>query len=194
MELVGMDYGSFCPVYADPSDEISLSGFIDTCKLPDKNINKTDLNLLIPEIPFDDKKFLKFYYDISSFAEAIEWATANIVNPYNNIRRVIDSAWRSYGDEANVIDYPLIDIYLHFAKTKWYRLLHKTIIKTLTPKQKKKHMKTKDEIMEMIDKNFVQSIISKFYTENKKQLSNMPSASDIIKKIMTNSLEKIRKI
>ena len=95
----------------------------DTCNNP-THINdhfKKDmaLNMLIPSIDFNPEEFLKIYYNIFSFEDALNWLDKNSHLTINTKIRIIESAFIAYGKTLDIIDFRLINFISDIIKYKW---------------------------------------------------------------------------
>ena len=118
---------AFCPVgeldEIDPKTGNKTSHIIDECSVPTSNKQLSDkeleLNILIPNIDFTCEHFLKIYYNVYSFEDAINWILTNKHVPYLTKKRVLDCSWRTYHKEMELVDSRLVDIYIDIIKKKW---------------------------------------------------------------------------
>jgi len=80
----------FCAV-VDNREVVDEINYVDTCNITEETKNKNiDIEILIPTIPFDSKRFLEIYYDIKSYFSGIEWFELNKFAPLLNRKRVLN--------------------------------------------------------------------------------------------------------
>jgi hypothetical protein len=126
----------FCPINVQ---EKKLSNgkiekyYIDTCNIP---TNKTDifkkemeLSMLIPHIDFNSNEFLKIYYNIFSFEDALNWLDKNIHLTINTKIRVIESAIIAYNKTLDIIDFRLVNFFIELIKYKWINYIYNKLNK-----------------------------------------------------------------
>ena len=126
----------FCPVkeweYIDP-DGKKIIRTTDICYHPteskDLSGKEFEMNILTPNIDFNDKQFLKIFYDIHSFEDAINWIDNKKYSPPLTRLRIMDCAWNAYGKNINIIDHRLVDFYIEIAKKKWMPDIYKQLNK-----------------------------------------------------------------
>lgn len=140
LEYVTDKYYPFCPVkeweYVDPKTGEITVRTTDVCHNPTHNKDLSgrefEMNILTPSIDFNDEQFLKIFYNIHSFEEAINWIENKKYSPILTRLRIINSAWNAYAQDINIIDHRLVDFYIEVAKKKWvgeiYKYVHKYIV------------------------------------------------------------------
>jgi len=117
---------SFCPTNLQqkkmPNGKIE-DIYIDTCNIPthQSDISKKELAmaLLIPHIDFNPNEFLKIYYNIFSFEDALNWLEKNSHLSINSKIRVIDTAFTAYSKTLDIVDYRLVIFIIDLIKYKW---------------------------------------------------------------------------
>jgi hypothetical protein len=127
----------FCPVmpyeYYNPITDKSAIMTIDECYRADDeqdiNVKLIELNMLMPKIDFDCSQFLKIYYNIYSFENGINYIINNMNSPYYTKIRILECAWKIYGNNKAVITDNLITIYLSIIKKRWIKLIYNSLSK-----------------------------------------------------------------
>lgn len=101
----------FCPVKVEKPGDPE----IDECEGP--NYDQT----IWIEKEFDSAIFLKFYYNITTFYDCVNWVTDN-----NNKKkslftrlRVMNCGWKAFGSKDLVITDDLVDFYMFVSKRLW---------------------------------------------------------------------------
>lgn len=129
----------FCPVkewvYKDKESGKNISLLTDVCykptKLKDDDSRELEMNIILPYIDFNCEQFLKIYYNIFSFEDAVEWISSKKYLPFRTRQRVIDCAWRTYGKSVEYIDNVILDFYINLIKKKmigsFYDKLHRYV-------------------------------------------------------------------
>jgi hypothetical protein len=123
----------FCPVkewtYEDPATGKKTDRYLDTCYGPVENKDlsgkELELNILTPYIDFNSEQFLKIYYNIYSFEDAIEWLNKKKYVTLTTKLRIVDCAWNAYGKDMTLIDDRIVDFYVDVIKRKWIKEYYK---------------------------------------------------------------------
>lgn len=106
----------------DPYTGKKVLKLTDVCTDPvrSREVSTLELamNIISPEIDFTSKHFLKIYYSIFSMEAAISWIEDNSNIPYYTKKRVIDSAWKSYGFKNYTLDDRLIIFYVDLIRER----------------------------------------------------------------------------
>lgn len=137
--------------------------YTDKCFNPvdEKITNKYELsmNMITPKIGFTDENFLKIYYKIYSFENALEWLNENINSPFYTKQRILDCSWKIWGFNTYSIDDRLILFYLDLFKNNWFNNVFLSLKKYF-------ENKNKDEIKNIINKKLLNyENLSKFFDE-----------------------------
>ena len=127
----------FCPVkewdYVDKTTGKTVVKSTDICYHPtetkDLSGKEFEMNILTPSIDFNDQQFLKIFYNIHSFEDAVDWIDLKKNSPLLTRLRIIDSAWNAYGLNVNIIDHRIVDFYIEMAKKKWIPEIYNNINK-----------------------------------------------------------------
>lgn len=138
----------FCPtedhLVKDDKTGKEYKMVIDMCKKTDDvDINLMQFNILSPRIDFDCEQFLKIYYKIYSFENAINWIKKNSAS-YFTILRVLECSWKIYGNNLNILSDRLVEIYIDIIKKKWINVIYKEIKNYITIKDNKIYFSNKD--------------------------------------------------
>ena len=107
--------------------------YIDTCNIPthqqDTYKKEMELSMLIPNIDFNSNEFLKIYYNIFSFEDALDWLDKNNYLSINTKVRVIEISLIVYGNTLELVDYRLIIFFIDLIKYKWINYIYNTLNK-----------------------------------------------------------------
>lgn len=129
----------FCPVdewiYTDAKTKETYKKATDICFNPTESENMSnsqlEMNILIPYIDFNSEQFLKIYYKIFSFDNAIDWIETNDHVSMTTKERIVNSALRAYGNNIDILDIRFAKFYIKYIKKakmkKIYEVLHKYI-------------------------------------------------------------------
>ena len=136
LEYVTDNEQPFCPVkeweMITPTGQKHRQN-IDGCRNPvaEKNISKKELemNMLIPYIDFNCEQFLKIYYNIFSFADAMLWLERQNHVPINNKIRIIECCFNVFGSNIDVVDYRISNFIIDLVKSKWIGSIYNSINK-----------------------------------------------------------------
>lgn len=137
LEYVTDKYYPFCPVreweFQDRETGKTIVRTTDLCYQPteskDLSGKEFELNILTPSIDFNEEQFLKIFYNIHSFEDAVNWIDTKKYTPLLTRLRIMDCAWRAYGKEVNIIDHRVVEFYLELIKKKWTRDLYRELNK-----------------------------------------------------------------
>lgn len=122
----------FCPTRQWMDNGVEK--ILDTCLIPtdDKYIGEIDIeSYILPTFPFSCEYFLKTYYDIYSFENAIEMITNN-KNHLNTNLRIINCAWKSFGSSTDIFNENLISFYMNLIKKEWMKDIYVEIYNYIT--------------------------------------------------------------
>nr|QBK89068.1 MAG: uncharacterized protein LCMiAC02_01610 [Mimivirus LCMiAC02] len=167
------DHAPFCPTepWSHPMDVDKDVLFIDECKQASENIDRTnklvEYNIILPQIDFDCKKFLKIYYKIFSFENAIVWINKHKHSALFTKLRILECAWKSYGYNIDVIDDSVVNLYIDIIKRYWIKTIYENIGGYVHIKKKQiyfsKHDKKNNNKYKIEKINF---ILKKLITKN----------------------------
>lgn len=138
LEYVTDKYYPFCPVkeweYVDKDSGNTVTRTTDVCYHPteskDLSGKEFEMNMLVPSIDFNDEQFLKIFYNIYSFEDAISWIdNKKFTSPLLTRLRIMNSAWSAYGADLNIIDHRVVEFYIELAKKKWMADIYKYLNK-----------------------------------------------------------------
>jgi hypothetical protein len=125
LEYVTDKVNPFCPVkeWIDDKSTDRKEKIVDVCANPthDKNISgkELEMNMLTPQIDFNNEQFLKIYYEIYSIEDALLWLSNKEYVPLTNKMRVISCAIGAYGKNMDMIDSRLVNFLILIIKKKW---------------------------------------------------------------------------
>lgn len=125
----------FCPVeewyFENEKTGQKSSKITDICHNPTKknaeSSTQLDLNILTPYIDFNYEQFLKLYYKIFSFSDALNWIESNKHTPINTQIRIINCSLKSFGDSVELFDVRFSDFFADFIKKKEIRYIYDKI-------------------------------------------------------------------
>jgi len=218
LEYVTDKDNAFCPVkewlQADNKTGKKISKLTDTCFKPTESKSITgkelEMNIILPHIDFNCEQFLKIYYNIYTFEDAINWITTKIHAPIGNKQRVLDCAWKVYGKNIELIDIRIVDFYIDVCKKKWMRDIYNKIspyitiendkISFIEPADNKLNSKeysvqrTNFIIDKFINRDTIQKFLSKFVKQKQDDWEKYESHTEQIKHDLINYIEnKIKK-
>ncbi len=186
----------FCPTERYKDEELDKFVYLDRCKQPTDNIDNTalEMNVISPEIDFSCNNFLKIYYKIYSFENAVEWILKNKYKSVLTKLRILSCSWRAYNITLEVLTNDLIDVYINIIKKYWIKTIYKYISKYIRVTKKKIHFSTKGTannknkvekinfiIKKLITKNNIYKIMSKYIRDN---MNNWSQIGDYNKNIL----------
>lgn len=171
---------------------------IDVCKKPthETDISKKDIgmNVLIPQINFDPEEFVKYYYNLFSFEDALNWLDKNNHLPINTKIRVMDSSLMAYGKSLDIVDYRMITFFIDVIKFKWINIIYSKLNKYISIDKKnvildKSHkMKPDDDVVirmnyliDLFSENELQKFFEKYIKHAIKEMNHMDINMDRIK-------------
>jgi hypothetical protein len=170
----------FCPIYGEMTDKNGKKYIekTDECMIPtekkDLSNNENDQSILIPYIDLNCEFFLKKYYDIYTFEQAIDWINDKKYTSLRTRNRIMECAWNTFGENLDILDQRITNFYLDLIKKKWiYEIMNDLEeylyiddeTKTIILKKTDKNDKNKDKL----GKNTVEKInflIDKFVTRD----------------------------
>ncbi|AYV83579.1 MAG: hypothetical protein Hyperionvirus8_63 [Hyperionvirus sp.] len=137
LEYVTDKTNPFCPVkeweFIDKETGQSTMRTTDLCYHPteskDLSGKEFELNILTPNIDFNDEQFLKIFYNIHSFEDAVNWIDGKKYTSILTRGRIMDCAWNAYGKDVNIIDHRVVEFYIELIKKKWMKELYKELNK-----------------------------------------------------------------
>ena len=217
-----LDYVSsrvpFCPVadyeYTDPkTGKIELRR-IDECYFPteeqDTSQREIEMNILVPTIDFNCDQFLKIYYNIYSFENALKWIDDNNQTPINTRLRIINCAWQIYGLKIDIIDDLLINFYIEVIKKDWIKNIYSKIKNFIqidkegnniyvreaedeTEKDSKKYRveKTNFFIKNFVTRNNIYKFLSNYIEDNRDKWDEIYDHNERLKKYLTRFFVKL---
>lgn len=118
---------AFCPInhvnYIDKNTGKYISEITDICNFPthkeDLSGKEFEINILTPNIDFNDAYFLKIYYNVYSFEDAINFIDTKTYLPLLTKIRVLNCALNAYGSELNIIDNRIVIFFIQVANKLW---------------------------------------------------------------------------
>lgn len=207
LEFITNEKDPFCPTepytFMDKEGKKHLS-YTDVCFKASSQAEQiqNEIDYLNPNIYFDPEAFLKNYYKIKSYDEALEWLQSNKHLPLSTRLRIIECLW-TFNKQIYVIDNIIIDSYLDFFIeniNKIYNRLHKFIdvntsnkisFKKNTDDPSKFKVERINYLTEkLVNDTEVNKFLNKYYEKNKdKNYSEMHFQNNEIFKNFINYLE-----
>lgn len=179
----------FCAVKVDKPGDPQ----IEQCEGPEYDFfigigKKTYLNC---------NNFLKFYYNVSSFNDGVEWVTKNSYKSIDTRLRVINCSWKIYGYEGVIITDDLVKFYITVGKQLWIKPLYNSFAKyvdikngkgffskTATKPNRKKKVETINFLVEkLLNKSFMYKFLEYFaktYKTFHKKVSGLVNFDNIL--------------
>lgn len=132
LEFVTEGPAPFCPIdeifYEDPKSGETIKKSTDTCYNPieKENIDKSqlELNILTPQIDFNSEQFLKIYYKVFSFDDAVDWIDNNQHVPLGTKVRIINCAIEAFGKNIELFDLRFCNFFINYVKLKKIKMLY----------------------------------------------------------------------
>lgn len=112
----------FCPTEQYVDKKTGKMDVIDACyhaTAEEESKNVVEMSTINPSLAFTCTHFLRIYYKIASFDEAMDWLENNQEAPYYTKERIINCAWNSYGESVKEPSTQLIMFYFKLAKKRW---------------------------------------------------------------------------
>jgi hypothetical protein len=141
-----MAKSAYCPVNKW-KDENGKEHVIDMCENPTSDNDKKtmEINMLLPYIDFDSEHFLKIYYNIQSFDNALNWIDENSYVPIDTQIRIMSNALIAFGRKIEIIDSRFIKLLIKLIKTTYISLFSSDLLPYIG--------KDKNELIVMNPKN-----------------------------------------
>lgn len=135
LELVVDHSQPFCPVdeweYEDPETGKKTQMITDACFNPTDKENMSgrelQLDILTPYIDFNAEHFLKIYYNIFSFEDAIEWIDKNKFDPVATRARVMNAALVQFGESVDLFDLRFAEFFAEYIKKNFLKNIYDEI-------------------------------------------------------------------
>ena len=127
LEIIANNDHPFCPVnewtHTDASTGRTKTSITDKCFNPtddgDNMENKDlELNILTPYVDFNTEQFLKIYYKIFSFEDALDWCDKYSYLPLDTQIRIIKCSLSQFGKNIDIIDNRFTYILINIIKKK----------------------------------------------------------------------------
>jgi len=134
-----------CPVI--PHIEDNKRYLIDECddpiKIDKKFLDEVKKFYMTPITYFNCNYLLKICYNLYSIDDIYIWLDQDV--PLMHKIRIINCMWRHYGDEINVINSIIVDIYILYIKTFVLKELYDSISKYISIDNDKIYLKSTDD-------------------------------------------------
>lgn len=156
---------------------------ISKCINPIKKIESFNKSLfLTPKLEFTYSDLLQIY-GIKTFNGAIEYITDNHFLPMNTKNRIMNCVWHMFGNKIYAADEYIIEFYLEFTNTYWFRSLYNEVSPYLTVDKHDKVHITKE--FDMSDDKKTKELKSKYIKRKmitgKIMLESLLNVEDYIK-------------
>lgn len=197
----------FCPTEQWFDESNNQVQYTDVCFVPTKEKdlpkNLADLNLILPSFHFNHEFFLKAYYNIDSFEKALEYIQINSNLSIYTRLRIMECAWKLYGDKIDIFDEQLIDFYIEVIKKDWIWDIYpkienyiyvdkdnKIYLKKIKSNENENEIKkyTNEKINyffeKFITKQKIYNILQNFIKENKKKWRDINSFNLLIEQYL----------
>lgn len=172
-------------------------------------VNEFNFNYIVPMVNFNCEYFLKTYYDIFSFEEAIIWI-GNNNDPIDTKLRVMDCTWKVYGLKIDIMNDTLIEFYGIVFKKKWINKIYNKVYNFIYVNKNNISFKQNDdppndhknERMKFLNEQFntsniIYHVLSTYIDNNKTKWDNIKNHNDAIRKhytkYITNEIQKLIK-
>jgi hypothetical protein len=210
LEYITNDNYPFCPVDLW-KDKHGVVIPIDQCRVPTKidaiTEKQIEMDVITPTINFDPKQFIKLYYKIESFNDAILWAYEHNNAPIDTLERILDCAWKGYGLELQDIGDNITEFYIDLIKSFWIdsyylKLKNKLFIDAngqvaVLPKNKSPSTikdsayfkkQKKEFILSQLSQVTLKDLIQSYINKYKHKWFEIPSHSKKLKKFILDHL------
>lgn len=128
---------AFCPIV--PYENIDkITGkketiTADRCYHPtertDLSGKEFEINILSPNIDFNNAQFLNIYYNILSFEDSVNYIDNKKYLPIMTRLRIIDCALNAFGYELSIFDNRIVNFFIDVINNKWIDELYNVINK-----------------------------------------------------------------
>jgi len=166
---------SYCPTAAYTVPGETEPNIYDECTAPTHKKNEPaniEMLSLSSMIEFSDDSFLRIYYEIYSLEDAVKWITERNYMPIASLNRVLNTAFKVYGKQLEIIDNRIVDyidnIFKHHIRTisekalKYVGVDNNEVILVESIDHQNKHI---DERIKYIENMFInKDTIYKFIT------------------------------
>ena len=213
LDYVSHKLHSFCPteewMYEDPKTGKKTNVLLDFCSHPTKkeDIGKEDIemNILVPKFNFSYDFFLKMYYGIYTFDEAINWINDKGTSPLFTKMRILECSLKNWGNtEQFVITDDLINFFMVIIKKRWIKDIYSALSKYIIIHDDKislgRSTNLSDDnhtvekmnfiINKIINPSILYSILSKYHNKYLDNWKSVNSHLDNIKLFLIDYLEK----
>lgn len=195
----------FCPILPTPHviDGVEVIDSIGACYVPTqkKDISYKDIqmNIILPQIDFSYTHFLKIYYNIDSFDNALSWITdTRNISIYTKLR-IMECSFFAFGNEIDIIDSRLIQFYIYVIKNIWIRDIYPKIQKyiyidendkiyikeSIDTDKSHKVEKINFFVEKFVNEDVVYKILNRYIQKYKDRWNNIRSHNDLLKAEIT---------
>lgn len=160
------DNKPFCPTHEweqkDPKtgkiDKLIIDGCYGPTKLKDIS------HILLPNLDFDPRQFLKAYYDLENLDDVLEFVTNNKNLSYLTHMRIFDCAWKVYCKNLDFVDDRMTEFYITVIKKDWIKYVYSYVKKYIKVDGDKIYISKNNQDNHKIEK--INFFIDKFVTKN----------------------------
>lgn len=128
----------FCPINPTYQDLSKQMLYVDQCQAPThraQQITKQDeLEMLNPQIEFNDEMLLNMYYNILNIGDTITWFNNNTKAPVYTKLRILNCAFNVFGGNMSIIPDEIINIIIEIIEKKKIKYLYKHLNKYIGKK------------------------------------------------------------
>jgi hypothetical protein len=188
--------------------------YTDECDKLDKKNNK-NTNLMNPDLQFDHKTFLSFYYNLYKYDDCINWITKNKILPITTRIRIIECIFITFFNDIVIIDNNIIDCYHEYFTKFKFDSIYDNLNSYLSFNNKKiiindknddnennnkyKKEKTNFIIEKLLNKDEITKFFNKYLEKNKKKfkknvyINNNFEINFLLKSLILYLINKLKK-
>lgn len=214
LDKITDDVDPFCPVNQyekiDPDTNKKRIYHTDVCS----NITshkysqrELEMSVILPEIDFNCSHFLRVYYGIFNFQDALNYIKQNI--PLLTKIRLINCSWNQYGNDIDFTTNQLLDFYIEVIKKRWINGYYKKLKHYIKVDSNKisftEYKEVSDDkhnvekinfiLKKLVNRKILIEFFNRYINENKNLWDKTNDHNKIIKrKILNHFINSIKKI
>ncbi len=121
----------YCHVGLSISNDPNKIEEIDDCYNPisKDELDKIDVDFLIPLFDFNCNHFLILYNNIKNLADGMEYLEKKKYTSINTRARVVNCLLKVHGNHIEIVDQRLVDFFIELAKKKWINIMYDVLNK-----------------------------------------------------------------
>jgi len=199
---------NMCPI--EPFKEHDYNKYFDQCDVPthDADVKLFEMNIVTPRINFSTTQFLKIYYGIYTYVDALA-AINDTSKPLLSRLRILECLFKSFYNEIDYVDDDLINFIILVINELWIESIYHYVRKYITIDDDQVHfskystntMHSKDIyvsykdmtkkyiINKFINKNVINNIIIQFLKDNRKNWDYIDSHNNLLMKTIGEYIE-----